>query len=138
MRIYKHFWIGGMEGGMNDMKELENILEEIKGAALFMRTMSGYGAMCVSTGAAERIIRKHMNDGWIPVEEGVPEESEGDYYDSVIVTLSDGTVRPGVYRNREDEWLVENEEGVKTYRFSNEVIAWRPLPESYNPEKGCG
>lgn len=138
MRIYKHFWIGGMEGGMNDMKELENILEEIKGAALFMRTMSGYGAMCVSTGAAERIIRKHMNDGWIPVEEGVPEESEEDYYDSVIVTLSDGTVRPGVYRNREDEWWVENEEGVKTYRFSNEVIAWRPLPESYNPEKGCG
>ena len=120
------------------MKELEKILEEIKGAALFMRTMSGYGAMCVSTGAAERIIRKHMNDGWIPVDEGVPEESEEDYYDSVIVTLSDGTVRPGVYRNREDEWWVENEEGVKTYRFSNEVIAWRPLPESYNPEKGCG
>lgn len=26
-----------------------------------MQTMSGYGAMCVSTGAVERIIRKHMS-----------------------------------------------------------------------------
>ena len=43
------------------MKELEKILEEIKEAAIFMQTMSGYGAMCVSTGAVERIIRKHMS-----------------------------------------------------------------------------
>ena len=61
MRISKHFWIGGMEGWMTDMKELEKILEEIKEAAIFMQTMSGYGAMCVSTGAVERIIRKHMS-----------------------------------------------------------------------------
>lgn len=52
---------------------LEKILQEIKEAAIFMQTMSGYGAMCVSTGAAERIIRRHMNDGWIPVEDGLPE-----------------------------------------------------------------
>lgn len=43
------------------MNELEKILEEIKEAAIFMQTMSGYGAMCVSTGAVERIIRKHMS-----------------------------------------------------------------------------
>ena len=51
------------------MQELEKILEEINETAIFMQTMSGYGAMCVSVGAVERIIRKHMNDGWIPVEE---------------------------------------------------------------------
>lgn len=54
------------------MQELEKILEEIKAeAAFYMRTMSGYRAMCVPIGAVESIIRKRMNDG-IEVTEYCP------------------------------------------------------------------
>ena len=55
------------------MQELEKILEEIKSSAVYSETKCGYGAMCVPVGAIERIIRKHMNDGWIPVGERLPE-----------------------------------------------------------------
>lgn len=68
---------------------------------------------------------------WIPVEERLPEENDGDYYDSVIATLSNGNVTPAVYRRYDDKWLVEKEDGGKVYAFSDEVIAWMPLPEPY-------
>ena len=61
------------------MQELEKILEEIKVSSVYAEVADGYGAMCVSIGTIECIIRKHMNDGndinvaakddgWIPVE----------------------------------------------------------------------
>ena len=48
------------------MQELEKILEEIETSAVYAETKDGYGAMCVPVGVIERILRKHMNDGWIP------------------------------------------------------------------------
>lgn len=123
------------------MKVLEKVLQEIEEKAVLGRNKeNGFVNMKyvmeifqkhLSCENNEETVRKSRDDGWIPVEDGLPEENEEDYYDSVIVTLSDGTVRPGVYRNIEDEWYVENEEGVKTYRFSNEVIAWQHLPKPY-------
>ena len=45
---------------------------------------------------------------WIPCSEGLPEEVEGaEYYDSVIVTLNDGRVAEGCYRNADKEWWVD-------------------------------
>ena len=58
------------------MQKLEKILEEVKASSVYVETNNGYGAMCVTVGSAERIIRKHMNDGWIPVEERLPKEKE--------------------------------------------------------------
>ena len=56
------------------MQELEKILEEIdqekKNAALSIRHTTGYKAGQIRMAERiEEIIRKHMNDGWIPVED---------------------------------------------------------------------
>ena len=62
------------------MRELEKILEEIRGKAIELKnkhwgdderhlTGKGIEAMCVQV---EQIIRKHLNDGWIPVEKDLP------------------------------------------------------------------
>lgn len=75
------------------------------------------------------------DNGWIPVEERLPEDTNGDFYQSVIVTLSNGRVASGVYRNYDDEWWVEDESGEKKYMRSNEIIAWMPLPEPYQGEE---
>lgn len=119
------------------MQNLEKILEEIdreieeRRKDPEMRDVD----ICYGLNRAKEIIRRHMNDGWIPCSESLPEETDGDYYDSVIVTLSDGFVSPGVYRNQDKEWWVEDEGGEKTYRSSDEVIAWKPLPEPYHLKK---
>ena len=57
------------------MQELEKILEEIKVSSVYAKTRDGYGALCVPIGTIERIIRKHINDDWIPVEEWMPKEN---------------------------------------------------------------
>lgn len=63
------------------MQELEKILEEIDKAT------DEYGMVdyindepVISKSQAKNIIRRHMNDGWIPVEERLPEK-----YISVLV-----------------------------------------------------
>ena len=81
------------------------------------------------------IIRNHMNDGWIPVEERLPEDNESDFYNAVSVTMSNGSVTHGCYRNADGEWWVAMEDGEFKYTRSDEVIAWSPLPESYCPER---
>lgn len=69
------------------MQELEKILEEIKVSSVYAEVADGYGAMCVSIGTIECIIRKHMNDGndinvaakddgWIPVERELPKDDK--------------------------------------------------------------
>lgn len=76
-------------------------------------------------------IRKHMNDGWIPVEERLPEESA--YY---LVTIEDygmpyswikWLASSDDYNIEKSEWR-ELDDGEK-------VIAWQPLPEPYRPER---
>ena len=49
------------------MQELENILEEIESEALHNSEIGR--KQCEGMAMAMNIIRKHMNDGWIPVEE---------------------------------------------------------------------
>lgn len=80
-------------------------------------------------------IRKHMNDGWIPVEDRLPEDTESGFYNAVSVTMSNGRVTHGCYRNADREWWVAREDGEFKYTRSDEVIAWRPLPEPYRLKK---
>ena len=79
---------------------------------------------------AKDIIRKHMNDGWIPVEKALPPEppeyvDDEDDLEQYIVMI-DGAERPTTLRYAGDgTWW---EDG--TYYH---VIAWRPMPEVYHP-----
>ena len=116
------------------MQELEKILEEID------ETIERYGEnpyidgkvtdLCYGLNIAKDIIRKHMNDGWIPVEKALPPEppeyvDDEDDLEQYIVMI-DGAERPTTLRYAGDgTWW---EDG--TYYH---VIAWRPMPEVYRP-----
>ena len=73
---------------------------------------------------------------WIPVEERLPEEDEGE----VIVTDRNGNVWAGMYYGYAADGGEEHE-GRCFYQWDDEmwhcfkpdVIAWRPLPEPYKP-----
>ena len=82
----------------------------------------------------EYIIRKHMNAGWIPVEERLPEEKKSvlvqwEKYDrSIDETLIYLDV---MWLEDGEDVLFETINGIPNGR----VIAWRPLPEPYFPER---
>ena len=112
------------------MQELEKILEEIESEALHNPEIGR--RQCEGMAMAMNIIRKHMNDDWIPVEERLPEE--GQY---VLTTWEKPNYRKNTTEiyisvlklNQEDEWTGDC--GSPNGR----VVAWRPLPEPYRPER---
>ena len=118
------------------MQELEKILEEIETSAVYSETKCGYGAMCVPTGAIERIIRNHMNDGWIPVGKGLPEENTAERY---IITDTGGCIWSEMWYG----YVEESDDAPCFYRWDDDMwqclkihaIAWRPLPDPYQPER---
>ena len=113
------------------MQELEKILEEIKAHRNFASECGNFNVASAFELCVE-IIRNHMNDGWIPVEERLPEEPkanpqfEGKKIELYLVTVN-GTKYPfRAFWNGKffaDGWS------------KCEVIAWRPLPEPYCPER---
>ena len=119
------------------MQELEKILEEIdqekKNAALSIRHTTGYKAGQIRMAERiEEIIRKHMNDDWVSVEERLPEEpKENPEFEGKKIELYLVTVKGTKYTFRAmwngkfftDGWSKCN------------VIAWRPLPEPYRLER---
>ncbi|HJC89566.1 MAG TPA: hypothetical protein H9695_01170 [Candidatus Mediterraneibacter excrementigallinarum] len=72
---------------------------------------------------AKEIIRKHMNDGWIPAKE---KPAEDGFY---VATMS------GALVDQEEPFvgLAEFEDGE--WVDGDDVIAWRPLPEPYQAER---
>lgn len=116
------------------MQELEKILEEIDGKIENYKENPRLQVadICYGLNIAKRIIRKHMNDGWIPVEKALPPEppeyvDDEDDLEQCIVMI-DGAERPTTLRYAGDgTWW---EDG--TYY---PVIAWRPFPEPYRPER---
>ncbi len=82
---------------------------------------------------AEDIIRKHMNDGWIPVEERLPED------DRYIFLSFENFLLPMIGRYEQDS------DGSGNFYIGDEtescidqdmyVTAWRPLLEPYRPER---
>lgn len=112
------------------MKELEKILEEID------ETIDRYGKnphinekvtdLCYGMKIAKDIIRKHMNDGWIPAEE---KPSEDGFY---VATMSEALVDQkepfvGLAEFEDGEWV-----------DGDDVVAWRPLPDPYRTERSEG
>ena len=128
------------------MQELEKILEEIDNHAVEFE-LFGTSDDYISVGWVKDIIRKHMNEGWIPVEEyGLPKE-EGVYdvtiidgrgvYDSVRWQFLEGTHLSGhqYYVDGIHYWA-DNYRGNPINKFlSNRVIAWKKKPDPYRPER---
>ena len=103
------------------MQELEKILEEIE-----IKIAGSMGKKREGLLEAHDIIRKHMKDGWIPVEKEQPEE-DGFYIatmDGEIVGQEEPFVGLAEFEN--GKWI-DDEEDYKC------VIAWRPMPEVYRP-----
>lgn len=109
------------------MQKLEKILEEID------KAIDEYGMVdyindepVISKKQAKDIIRRHMNDGWIPVEERLPED--GTYLCTLAGELC------GIEEPFTGMCGIEN--GI--WDEPDCVIAWHPLPEPYRPERSNG
>lgn len=124
------------------MQELEKILEEIdreKKRASLSPDCSNEHAVTeiILLEKIEKIIRKHMNDGWIPVEKRLPED---DIPTPKLVTalVPDRKAR---WDNSEtfsvivDTDVYDPDYTGKWECYKKNVIAWRPLPEPYRPER---
>ena len=115
------------------MQALEKILEEIKAHRNFASECGNFNVASAFELCVE-IIRKHMNDGWILVEERLPEEKKSvlvqwEKYDRHLnVTL---TYLDVMWLDDADEKVFETINGVP----NGKVIAWRPLPDPYRPER---
>lgn len=118
------------------MQELEKIMEEIENArneypkARFPWYVNGMRD-------AENIIRKHMNDGWIPVEERLPTMEEYQKNNGEFI-LENGNRRYAgyydVYTGRFYSYRHITLYRAELYE-DNRIIAWRPLPDPYQPER---
>ena len=139
------------------MQELEKVLEEIEIRAI--KDLEEENDRCSTTckgccsDVKERkcncrdaiIVRafkklaKCMNDGWISVEESLPErtldEKMNKSYKKYLVFIDsvDGwDIDIAVYDFWNDKKGCEAHDG---YGEIENVIAWRPLPEPYRPER---
>ena len=111
------------------MQELGKALEEMEKKAFCIdayyvhRKCRDEEDLYVSFSDAQDIIRRHMNNGWIPCSERLPEES----LDSVL----------GFDEYRERCCLVQYVGGrwvLGSDADSVKIIAWQPLPEPYQPD----
>lgn len=119
------------------MQELEKILEEIKlekkRISLSRDCSNEYGVSVISMlEKIEKIIRKHMNDGWIPVEKELPEEGQ-----EVWVSAKTECVRRGTYTKSFGDRRLEGFICSDGFMWMNTANAWKPyvVPEPYSPER---
>ena len=127
--------------------QLKKILEEIDAHAIAFEIF-GTSDDYISVGWVKDIIRKHLsrensteikrssrdNDGWIPVEERLPEISrtpeEDDECPEFNVTIRRAEEATTLkYSPADDTWFDDN-------GYVYDVIAWRPLPDPYRPDAG--
>ena len=113
------------------MKELEIVREKIQNKYRVMKTdedLEWNRAIDLCTNIINAHI-KHMNDGWIPVEERLPEGQT-----RVICQFDNGDIEL-----LWQDWESDPETLTYLADFSmmaeKKVIAWRPLPDPYLPEK---
>lgn len=134
------------------MKKLEKILEEIRKAfeenTEYIMGEDGEHRFvidsCTATYLVNNIIRKHMNDDWIPVEERLPEVF-GKYW--ATIRYSDGRISEPVvvdFRGVKQKYVVDTPNGreyetwgIDSAFHGSRVIAWKPyyIPESCRPER---
>lgn len=113
--------------------QLEKVLEEID-----VKIAESMGKKREGLLEAENIIRKHLssenaaeikrssrdNDGWIPVEERLPEESLNS-----VIGWDEYRERCCFVQYYGGRWILGAD------REPVNIIAWRPLPEPYRPER---
>ena len=121
------------------MQELEKILEEIKAHRNFASECGNFNVASAFELCVE-IIRKHMNDGWISVDERLPEKNE--YF---VETSGDKDFPNGYYKRLEIAYMTDTIEYVHGYHDGykwmdkyhdtiKNVVAWR-IHEPYRPER---
>ena len=124
------------------MQELEKILEEID-----LKITGSMGKKREGLLEAENIIRKHMNDGWIPVEKDLPKNGSEVW---VVLESTYGTgyrtyssARYLYFENYgESHWCDEHYGYLEWDKYSDgrggssqyKVIAWQPIAP-YRPER---
>lgn len=128
------------------MQELEKILEEIgelRGQAGSECTSEDHYIKKAWEHCLDRvvdIIRKHMNDGWVSVEDRLPEKNE--YF---VDTSSNKEFPNGYYRRLEIAYMTDTVEYIHGYydgyKWMDEyldaiknVVAWR-IHEPYRTER---
>lgn len=121
------------------MQELEKVLEEID-----IKIAGSMGKKREGLLEAQEILRKHMNDGWIPVEEQLPEVF-GKYW--ATIRYDDGRISEPIvvdFRGVRQKYVVDTPNGreyetwgIDSAFHGSRVIAWRPyyIPEPYRPER---
>lgn len=134
------------------MQELEKILEEIeleKKRVSLSPDCSNEHAVTetILLEKIEKIIRKHMNDDWVSVEERLPEVF-GKYW--ATIRYDDGRISEPIvvdFRGVRQKYVVDTPNGreyetwgIDTAFHGSRVIAWRPyhIPEPYHPERSEG
>ena len=124
------------------MQELEKILEEIDETIERYKENANVEAVdiCYGMKVAKKIIRNHMNGGWIPVGERLPEKNE--YFAD---TSSDREFPNGYYRRLEIAYMTDTVEYThgyydgykwmdKWYGIIKNVVAWK-IHDPYRPER---
>ena len=112
------------------MSRIQKILEEIEKHKHIVEIF-GREVYFVPLEAVKQIIRKHMDDDWIQVEERTPEKpKENPAFDDkplelYLVDIGESYSLRAFWNGKQftDGWSVLN------------VIAWQPLPEPYQTEK---
>ena len=124
------------------MKELEKILEEID-----LKITGSMGKKREGLLEAGNIIRKHLNDGWIPVEKDLP-KNESEVWVVLESTYGTGyrtysSARYLYFENYgEGHWCDEHYGYLEWDKYSDghggsseyKVIAWQPI-EPYQAER---
>ena len=118
------------------MQELEKILAEmnnIKEIMLSPQNIDCFGETCKENDClicvvnkCMEIVENHMNDGWIPVEKRMPEEV-GTY----IIDALDGRRNIVTFAKWQNRYKRFDMTGARSHW---RIIAWRPLPEPYQPK----
>lgn len=126
------------------MQELEKILYELEKriftAEVYNDDFDGTTITnLICLGDVRDILEKHMNDDWVSVEERLPmrtlDGKINESYQKYLVFIDgvDGwDIDIAVYDFWNDKKWREAHDG---YGEIENVIAWRPLPETYRPER---
>lgn len=118
------------------MNVLEKIFEELEERGNIQ--FSSYSKPLIAVEDVLKIIRSHMddedNDGWIPVEERLPED------DRYILLSFENFSLPLVGRYEENEkggafYIGDCDEEDTCAQNDLFVNAWKPLPEPYRPKE---
>ena len=96
--------------------------ENMPGYLLYKKTME----------EAKDIIRSHMNNEWIPVEERLPEEGQ-----NVWISVKTDCVRMGMYTKCFGFGMRKGFICSDGFMCIGNVLAWKPFvyPEPYRPER---